>query len=739
MALCWALLCLSYSASIDAQNVTGNLVYTTVNPPPSGAQYNWSGFVNNNTGGGGTSGGNMPAYNSVTGTFIFGYTQGTVAYNMAINQALANAGSGIQVSGFNYSWRYYNQDFSRGTLSGVIGLTDSAGKIIQSYNYTMPKTTEGWTLMSGTQLFPVEYAPAGLGNLTVSFSGKDDRYWAGYYGPQIREIDVRLRYSVDPCVTNPAYAPNCPGFNNVVTSGNLVPNPGAVATWGGGINNSYAINTAFSQAGTGLQIHGFEYGFYARAQDYCAVEIIFCFDNRKPFAQVNVNITDSANKSLHSNQYNISNQEGNFSNRYLFSQSQQLSNLGNFYMTAGTSDNAVVSNTYSRAIYTPDLCMRNPSSSPACPGYFTAVSGTSATTASTSEPTSTIAPTSIAPTTVSTSNISMSTPITVVESPVSTTSTISTSGPVTTTTATAATSATPNATNPQPRIGEVAVSGSPAQTTSSQSVSVSQVLNIIRSEQSRVSRLEMSTATAAVEQAKQESEKTVAEATAVAATQQAQSAASSESSSALALSGGSQPLGGGLQVSMNNVLQFSNIGRDSAFNASAMGSQSSAAMGSGPSAAYIISPVAITTSAVSPGPAMSFAQRQQIEEAVNQQNTESASTAAALNPTNPLNSFVNPPSTSTDNVQQNIGPAVNRNVQPNTAASGSDITVIATAPPGFDAYQNGRLPDGAFYAPREIYRNQRPVDNARAQRALSGGSDRLHQEMINQQYQGLGR
>jgi len=252
----------------------------------------------------------------------------------------------------------------------------------------------------------------------------------------------------------------------------------------------------------------------------------------------------------------------------------------------------------------------------------------------------------------------------------------------------------------------------------------------------------MSTASAAVEQAKQESEKTVTEATAVATAQQTQSVASSDSSSAVALGGSAQSLGSGLQVSVANVLQFSNIGRDSAFNTLPMGPQSSAAMGAGPSVSYAFTPsttAASAASAVSTVPTSSFAQRQQIEEAVNQQNTESTSAASTLNPTNPLNSFVNPTAISNENVQQNTGPAVNRNAQSNTAAGGSDITVIATAPPGFDAYQNGRLPDGAFYAPREIYRNQRPVDNARVQRALSGGSDRLHQEMINQQYQGLGQ
>jgi hypothetical protein len=74
---------------------------------------------------------------------------------------------------------------------------------------------------------------------------------------------------------------------------------------------------------------------------------------------------------------------------------------------------------------------------------------------------------------------------------------------------------------------------------------------------------------------------------------------------------------------------------------------------------------------------------------------------------------------------------VNKNVQPNELAGGVDLTRMATQPAGFQTY-SAVMPDVAFYAPREIYRNQVNVDNARLLRGL--GSDRLHQEMVNQQY-----
>lgn len=75
---------------------------------------------------------------------------------------------------------------------------------------------------------------------------------------------------------------------------------------------------------------------------------------------------------------------------------------------------------------------------------------------------------------------------------------------------------------------------------------------------------------------------------------------------------------------------------------------------------------------------------------------------------------------------------VKTNVQPNEAAAGRDINSIAVVPAGFESYTNSMLRDVAFYKPDEIYKGQKTVDNARALRQLS--SDRLHQEMVNQQY-----
>lgn len=78
------------------------------------------------------------------------------------------------------------------------------------------------------------------------------------------------------------------------------------------------------------------------------------------------------------------------------------------------------------------------------------------------------------------------------------------------------------------------------------------------------------------------------------------------------------------------------------------------------------------------------------------------------------------------------GPVVNTRVQDNELAGDVRIDGIARVPAGFDVYASLTLRDAAFYAPREIYRGQRNVDNVRALRNLA--QEGRHQEMVDQQY-----
>lgn len=216
---CW------YSAAQPTGTLTSpNLVYSTVNPyPGTESPGTWSGFAVTTSTGGGVSGGNTAGYNVSTGTFMFGYTQSTIAYNYALNTALKN--SGMSWLGYNYAWEYYNQDYSRGTLTANVTFNSTTGTVLHNKNWTLDKTTQGWTAVSGTEMFTNPLATANINSFNLNFSGKDDRFWAGYYGPMVRNPSISVLYTFDQCTTNPLSSPDCPGYQQALLDQQCTANP----------------------------------------------------------------------------------------------------------------------------------------------------------------------------------------------------------------------------------------------------------------------------------------------------------------------------------------------------------------------------------------------------------------------------------------------------------------------------------------------------------------------------------
>ena len=363
------LFCSSFYSSAQVLT-TPNVIGTTVAPGPAGVQQSWTGFIQTPSTGGGYSGGNIPGYNVSTGQFMFGYSQGTIGYTMAINSALS--GSGVQIGGMQYGVTYVNQGDAAGTLSITAGIRSNTGQTLQSYTHNLPATTNWWTQWSQSQTFANPYSLANLGDATLSFTGKDARFWAGYYGPQFKDPFLRFTYTVDPCVTNPAYSPSCPGFNTVVTSGNLL--------YGTTGPQAYAINQALAAAGSGAVIHGFDYGYtYNVAGRQCSFIDLFglCITGwNYSDAGVSTVITDSAGSEIYSSN-NVHNggdngKSGVHLKQLRFGSSLPMSSLGGFAMHPWTSGNASITNMHSNAVYTADPCISNPLVSPSCPGYAAA-------------------------------------------------------------------------------------------------------------------------------------------------------------------------------------------------------------------------------------------------------------------------------------------------------------------------------------------------------------------------------
>jgi len=335
----------------------------------------WVGSVPGQNGGY-SGGGNGPAYNVTTDTLIFGYTTATATQTItaeafAIQQALNLSNSGIRINGYNYSWWINNSGEQSGTLTGQVNFL-RGGTSLRTDIYNYNSTTNGFELRTGTQTFATQESMLAGDSMTLSFTGRDNRFWAGYYGPQVRSPSITLNYTTDPCVSNPAYSPSCPNYNTLSISNNLF--SGTTGT------QAYAINQALANAGAGAMIHGFNYGYdYNVAGRYCSIFDFFggfCITGwNYSDAGVGVAITSSNGTVLESTSHtqngNDNGAAGTFSRQFRFNNSLPRTALGGFAMSPWTSGNASITNMYSNAVYTPDPCL-DPLSSPSCPGYATA-------------------------------------------------------------------------------------------------------------------------------------------------------------------------------------------------------------------------------------------------------------------------------------------------------------------------------------------------------------------------------
>jgi hypothetical protein len=84
------------------------------------------------------------------------------------------------------------------------------------------------------------------------------------------------------------------------------------------------------------------------------------------------------------------------------------------------------------------------------------------------------------------------------------------------------------------------------------------------------------------------------------------------------------------------------------------------------------------------------------------------------------------------NAAENIGSATSMEDQ---VAVQNVILQAMSFNAAFDAYGKVIIPDGQSYRPFTIYNNQTNVDNRTVGNRLFGGSDRLHNEMVDSQYQ----
>ncbi len=542
---------------------------------------------------------------------------------------------------------------------------------------------------------------------------------AGFVSAQVSVLDPSQTYSTGNLVNNTTSPNNTTGLWQNVGSWNQglpcwSPQDSMYGAYcgpapyfnNGSFNFSYGVTdvhqyvniaNALPSSGTGLRVNGYNFGFTAKngnGWDGAGVDTLSAY----------VNFYGSDGKTVRSDYYNLNYQFDwtafNFSKTFDSPYaSKDLSTVRYGFVGGDTSNywagpyGPEIINVNFSLNYSVDPCATNPLYSPTCPGYMDALNKLMPST-TTTEPAAVTSTPNSDPVAASTQP-SVVAPIVSAPAPSTTTSSTTSS---TNTTASSSTATKEN------------TGGSTAQ-----------AMSIISRNQDRdnqalsVAQTAMSSAAAAAAAAQQE-----------AATVAAAAVANSTNNNAAANVNLSNTSAGTRSTAVNNTVtqtsMFQLMPGASTISANAPQSQNIGTNVTG----------SVNTMDTAP-----VAQTQPLAVTGTGSNTVETNVALSSNfltdRANPINTVLEQklpmPSAPTAST---TGPSVNTRVADNEAASGVSIATIAVAPAGYGDYLNFTLRDAAFYSPREVYRNQRNVDNQRALRQLT--NDSRHREMVEQQY-----
>lgn len=478
-----------------------------------------------------------------------------------------------------------------------------------------------------------------------------------------------------------------------------------------------AIASILPNSGTGLQVTGYNFGFTAKngngwddGRTDSLIAVVRLWDTTGGRGLSNV-----LERKEYDLNYKFNWTTFNYSEN--FTSPHAASNIGQVQYGFIGRDNNGWAGFYGPEIhsvnfslkYSVDVCSVDPRSSPTCPGYLDAIMKlVPATTTAEIAPSSpiietiTIEPTNqtLSSTAAVTSNdpaVSQGAPVATVSSNPGTSASTSTS------TVAAATS------NPSTQSERSTGTGP----------SLSAILNIVRSEQTRISGVESTAvqqaneaAASASAQAQQQAESVAG--TAVTASQTQQSAQQNTFTAAITSTQGGVSAGIGPQTITQTAIGAFNNSRpvDSSIESSTTSISTQQTFTSIGSSATTIS------------------------SNMNNNSVTETENRSSINFTlSPIKDYLDEKTNTTPDMQSNRqGPITARKSIPdNDAAGGITIAAIAKQPPGYELYQLG-MKDSSFYAPKEIYKNQRIVDNQSVLRQLNTRSDRIHQQMINDQY-----
>lgn len=221
----------SYS---NAQDLTPGQIYTTnnivVNTQQGGPSTWTNGVYQNNLtcwrwGDPGYCGPNAIVRPDGNINFSFGQTD---LYQTQAIASVLPATTGLKVNGYNFSFSAKNGNgWDNGRVDSLFAyahITNQSNQVV-SYNTYNLNYKFDWTTFNFSENFSTPFAASELKNVTYGFVGRDNNGWAGPYGPEINNVSFSLKYSVDPCQSDPLSSPTCPGYLAALTK--MLPPPPA--------------------------------------------------------------------------------------------------------------------------------------------------------------------------------------------------------------------------------------------------------------------------------------------------------------------------------------------------------------------------------------------------------------------------------------------------------------------------------------------------------------------------------
>jgi hypothetical protein len=164
--------------------------------------------------------GPLPAVGAFNNPSLINFSYGlTDIYQpVDIAQALSAAGSGIIVNGFSFNFIAKNGNgWDNGQLDYLTAYAKfyNNNSLVESYNYDL-NYRFNWTNFNYSETFTNPYQINDLDEVKVGFVGRDTNGWAGFYGPEVRNINFRLNYGIDPCYEDPLSSTSCAGFQEAL-------------------------------------------------------------------------------------------------------------------------------------------------------------------------------------------------------------------------------------------------------------------------------------------------------------------------------------------------------------------------------------------------------------------------------------------------------------------------------------------------------------------------------------------